>query len=240
MRENPAGFKSMKYKYLFVLILAFIQFASFGQGAGDFVSFQQSKQTFLLRGSRGVLKITTLTSEIFRVENIVNGTTGLDSSYTVVLPAAYIADEVTETKTSILISLDKCVLEINKFPLSVALKSGLEVKIRDAGTFRQTKDSVSFAFDINPKDVFHGAGSRPFGPDLNKRAFDFYNTWEFGYYDQATGLAQSFNVPFLVSSHKYGILFDSNLPGSMRMYVARSTPRALLLSLPIPVNGPII
>ncbi|TLU98877.1 TIM-barrel domain-containing protein [Dyadobacter luticola] len=209
----------MIYKYLVVLFFVLNAVVSFGQGAGNFISFQKNQHDILLRGSKGTLKITTYTPDIFRVETVLSENTSLDSSYTVVLAPTYIPDKVSETSTSLSIALGNSVLEVNKNPLSVALKSGNQVKIRDVGAFRQTKDSVSLTFDINPKDVFHGAGSRPFGPDLNKKAFDFYNTWEYAYYDQATGLAQSFNVPFLVSSHKYGILFDSNLPGSIRMYV---------------------
>ncbi|NIJ55723.1 TIM-barrel domain-containing protein [Dyadobacter arcticus] len=209
----------MKYKYFFVLIFCLQSIASFGQGAGDFISYQKLQQTLLIRGSRGNLKITTFTRDIFRIETIPSGKTALNSSYTVVLLPSYVPDNIIETKTAILINLEKCTLEINKFPLSVALKDGNEIKIKEVKGFQQVRDSVNIGFEINPKDVYHGAGSRPFGPDLNRKAFDFYNTWEFAYYDQATGLAQSFNVPFLVSSHKYGILFDSNMPGAMRVYV---------------------
>lgn len=213
----------MIYKYFLVLLLLVVCKLSFGQGAGNFVSFEKDKGGIIIQGTKGVLKIQTFSSEIFKIQVLPSkNAPSLDSSYSVILPPATAALNIVETKDNIEIRSEKCSLLIDKFPLNVALKSGNEVKIKETRGYVQTKDSVNFLFNINPKDVFHGAGSRPFGPDLNRKAFDFNNTWEFAYYDQATGLSQSFNVPFIVSSHKYGILFDSDLPGSMRMYVGAS------------------
>jgi oligosaccharide 4-alpha-D-glucosyltransferase len=210
----------MKYKYLFVLFFVFINMLSFGQGAGDFVSFQKSEHTILIQGTKGILKITAFNSGVFKVQTLTTQNSPfLDSSYSVVLKPSYSLGNVEDTKISLLIKTDQCTLEINKFPLTVALKSNTTTKIREITGPKQTPDSVTFTFNINPNDVFHGAGSRPFGPDLNRKAFDFYNTYENAYYDQATGLSQSFNVPFIVASHQFGLLFDSDLPGSMRMYV---------------------
>jgi oligosaccharide 4-alpha-D-glucosyltransferase len=210
----------MRYKYFFVLLLIVVSKLSFGQGAGNFVSYEKGKGSVSIQGSKGVLLIQTFSPEIFKVQALpAKNAPGLDSSHSVILAPSTAALDIVETKDNIEIRSEKCMLVIDKFPLNVALKSGNEVKIKETRGFVQTKDSVSFLFNINPKDVFHGAGGRPFGPDLNRKGFDFYNSWEYEYFDQSTGLSQSLNVPFIVSSHKYGLFIDSDRPGSMRMYV---------------------
>ena len=194
--------------------------SSYGQSAGDFVSYEKSNGSFIIQGTKGVLKLQAVTDEIFKVQFLDSKTsTPFDSSYSVNLKSSIPFNNVVESANSIQLQFEKCLLEINKVPLSIALKSGTEVKIKEDQGIRYLKDSVFLSFLIKPSDVFHGAGGRPFGPDLNRKAFEFYNTWEYAYYDQATGLSQSFNVPFIVSSHKYGLLLDSDKPGLMRMYV---------------------
>lgn len=193
---------------------------SFGQGAGNFISYEKDKAGLVILGTKGVLKVQAFSSEIFKIQVLPSkNAPGLDSSYSVILPPSTAALNIVETKDNIEIRSGKCTLLIDKIPLNVASKSGNEVQIKETGGFVQTKDSVSYTFNINPKDVFHGAGGRPFGPDLGRKGFDFYNSWEYQYFDQSTGLSQSLNVPFIVSSHKYGLFFDSDKPGSMRMYV---------------------
>ena len=191
-----------------------------GQGVGNYVSYEKKGSNLTVHGTKGDLLITVFTPDIYKVQVLQSPGSGyLDSSYSVNLKPSYVIDQVIETSSNIQLLFEKSTLEISKVPLQVALKKGNEVKIKSDNSYRQTKDSLFLSFDINPQDVFHGAGGRPFGMDLNRKAFEFYNTWEFAYYEEATGLSQSFNVPFIVSSHKYGILFDSDLPGFMRMYV---------------------
>ncbi|MCF0064041.1 T9SS type A sorting domain-containing protein [Dyadobacter chenwenxiniae] len=210
----------MIYKYFLILLFVVAGKLSFGQGAGNFVSYETANGSIEIHGTKGVLRIQMFSPEIFKVQALPSkNAPGLDSSYSVILPPSTAALNIVETKNNIEIRSEKCALVVDKFPINVALKSGNEVKIKETRGFVQTKDSVSFLFDINPKDVFHGAGGRPFGPDLNRKGFDFYNSWEYEYFDQSTGLAQSFNVPFIISSHKCGLFFDSDRPGSMRMYV---------------------
>ena len=207
-------------KLYFLVFFLCIRFSLCAQSAGNFVSFEKLQESLIIQGTTGVLKIQVYTSEIFKVQFSNSKNTGsLDSSYSVNFKPSFLIDQISETSNSLVLKFEKCSLEINKFPLSVALKSGDEIKIQEDQGIRYRNDSVFISFKINPSDVFHGAGGRPFGPDLNKKAFEFYNTWEYAYYDQATGIAQSLNVPFVVSSHKYGLLLDSDKPGFMRMYL---------------------
>nr|WP_295932249.1 TIM-barrel domain-containing protein [uncultured Dyadobacter sp.] len=210
----------MVNKYFIALLFLLARPDSRGQGAGDFLSFKQTSTSLIILGTKGTLTVQVPAEGIFKIQTVPAGTSAsADSSYTIVPNPFTTLPPVTETAGSLSIRVNKSALEITKKPLRVALRSGTEIKIRENGGITATRDSIRFAFDIDPKDVFHGAGARPFGPDLNRKAFDFYNTAELAYYDQLTGLSQSFNVPFIISSHRYGVLFDSNRPGSIRMYV---------------------
>jgi len=206
---------------LYLLILGVIWcISASGQSAGDFVSYEKSRESIIIQGTKGVLKVQAVTPEIFKVQFLNSKSSpAYDSSYSVALKSTIPIEKVVESQNNIQLLFETCLLEITKTPLTIALKSGNELKIREDQGIRYLKDSVFISFKINPADVFHGAGARPFGPDLNRKAFEFYNTWEYAYYDQATGLSQSFNVPFLVASHSYGLLLDSDKPGLMRMYV---------------------
>lgn len=208
----------MLNKYFLALLLWLTGVSAFAQGAGDFVSFQKSATTLTIQGTTGILKIQAPDQGIFKIQTITGGANS-DTSYTVSLRTLINLPDVNTTTGSLLLDFGKCDIEITKKPLKVALRAAGKTKIRDARGPSQTRDSVRFEFDIDPADVFHGAGARPFGPDLNRKAFDFYNTAEYAYYDQLTALSQSFNVPFIIASHRYGILFDSDRPGSMRLYV---------------------
>lgn len=207
-------------KYLLALIFLLTGPYSHGQGSGDFVSFRQSPTSLTIQGTKGIMTVQVPAEGIFKIQTILSGTgVAGDSSYTIAPNPLTPLPPITETAGLLSIRFGKSALEITKKPLSITLLSGTEIKIRESNGVTVTRDSIRFTFGIDPKDVFHGAGARPFGPDLNRKAFDFYNTAEPVYYDQLTGLSQSFNVPFIVSSHRYGILFDSNHPGSIRMYV---------------------
>jgi oligosaccharide 4-alpha-D-glucosyltransferase len=206
------------HKFYLALLLSFCALSSSGQTAGSYVNYEKAGNSLTVRGTLGALKIQVYSPEIFKIQVLESASAvSFDSSYTVSLVPPPVTLTVVENSSSLRLVYEKCTLEISKFPMRVALQSDNAVKIREAGGIDQTRDSVHFSFDINPADVFHGGGGRPFNLDLNKKAFDFYNTQRYAYYDQATGLAQNFNVPFIISSHKYGILFDSDKPGIMRM-----------------------
>jgi len=209
----------MTKPYWLLFLILFYNF-SYGQSAGNFVSYEKSGESLIIEGTGGALKVQAITPEIFKVQFLTSkASQAYDSSYSVSLKSITPFETVVESNNKIQLLFENCLLEINKTPLTIALRSGDELKIKEDKGIRYLKDSVFLSFEINPSDVFHGAGGRPFGPDLNRKAFEFYNTWEYAYYDQATGLSQSFNIPFIVSSHKYGLLLDSDKPGLMRMYI---------------------
>lgn len=197
--------------------LLLVSHVAFSQGAGDFVKYEKKGTDLIIYGTKANLLLQSFSPNIFKVQWLKPAQTPFDSSYCVVLKPQNLINQVSESTKTIELTFEKCVLEITKFPIQIALKSGNQIKIKEADGFRQTADSVFLSFALNPNDVFHGAGARPFGLDLKRKVFDFYNTYEPKYFDESTGLAQSLNIPFVVSSHKYGLFLDSDLPGSMRM-----------------------
>ena len=201
------------------LILCFNGINTFAQQVGNYVSFIKTNTELRLKGTTGDILIQVLGQNIFKIQMLKTNQIVVDSSYTIILKPQRLDNPIKETSETIEIQFEKCVLQVDKYPLRVGLKSGNSFKIQEDEGFTQTPDSVYLSFRINPKDIFHGAGARPFGLDLNKKVFDFYNTYEPGYYEENTKVVQGINIPFLVSSHRYGLLVDSQLPGSMRMYV---------------------
>ena len=116
--------------FLLFLFLVFHVF-SYGQSAGEFVSYEKSGESLIIQGTKGVLKIQAITAEIFKVQLLDSKTSiAYDSSYTVSLKSSSPINQITESSTSVQLLFEKCALVINKKPLSVALKSGDEIKIK--------------------------------------------------------------------------------------------------------------
>jgi oligosaccharide 4-alpha-D-glucosyltransferase len=210
-------------KWYFIGSLLLLFNPIFSQNVGNFVKYEKQNSDLLIQGTSGSLLIQAFSSDIFKVQVLKPNQARFDSSTCVSMKPVGTIGEVTENSQKLIIPFEKCYLEVNKIPLRVSLKVENQTKIEEFKGFSQTKDSVYFSFNINYKDVMHGSGSRPYDIDLNGKVFDFYNKWRFGYYDdiygQTYGLNQSLNVPFIVSSHKYGIFFDSDMPGEMRMFL---------------------
>jgi oligosaccharide 4-alpha-D-glucosyltransferase len=212
----------MRLKYLFLtFIFPFLSNKISAQTVGNFVKYEKNNADLLVQGTSGSLLIQAFSSDIFKVQTLSPNQARFDSSTCVSMKPAGRIGQITENTQKLIIPFEKCTLEVNKNPLRVSLKVGNQTKIEEFEGFSQTKDYANYSFTINYKDVMHGAGSRPYDIDLNGKVFDFYNKWRFGYYDdiygQTFGLNQSLNVPFIISSHKYGIFFDSDMPGQMRM-----------------------
>jgi oligosaccharide 4-alpha-D-glucosyltransferase len=213
----------MQFRYLFIFVLTFLSNITSAQIVGNFVKYEKNNADLLIQGTSGSVLIQAFSSDIFKVQTLLPNQARFDSSVCVNMKPAGKIGQITETAQKLIIPFEKCVLEVNKNPLRVSLKVGNQVKIEEFEGFSRTGDYINYSFNINYKDVMHGAGSRPYDIDLNGKAFDFYNKWRFGYYDDLYGLSyglnQSINVPFIVSSQKYGIFFDSDMPGQMRMFL---------------------
>ena len=213
----------MKIISSLLVLLLFVSNAVFSQTVGNFVKYEKKGADLLIQGTAGSLLVQAFSPDIFKVQVLKPNQARFDSSYCVSLKPTGTIGQISETAQTLVIPFEKCTIEINKNPLRLSLKVGNQTKIGEFKGFRQTNDSAFYSFEISPKDVFHGAGSRPYDLDLNRKAFDFYNVARFGYNDDiyalSYGLSQSINVPFIVSSQKYGLFLDSDLPGKMRMYL---------------------
>ncbi|MFN3851204.1 MAG: TIM-barrel domain-containing protein [Spirosomataceae bacterium] len=211
-----------------VSVVAFLllNYSGFSQNAGDFVSYSKNTTHLRIKGTKADLLIQSYASGIFRVQLVATNGASSDSSYCVVLKPQTFVNQVIEQTNTIEILSDKCSLEITKKPLSIALKTAKGIKIKEDGGLRMSRDSLYISFKINPEDVFHGSGGRVADVNLARRGVDFYNTHRPGYYEDTygftTGLTQNVNVPFVVSSHKFGLFFDSNQPNSMRLFLGAS------------------
>lgn len=212
-----------KLQYCLVLVLFLLNNQVFSQSAGSYVSVSETTKGLRIKGTTGDLFIQQFSPSIFKVQLLKSGQASFDSSACVVLKPQEFTQKINENLSKIEIFTNKSTLEINKNPLRVSLKSGNETKISEEKGIKFGKDSVYFSFKINPEDVFHGTGGRFSEINLNRKVLDFTNTYRGGYYDDgfgiSTGLSQSINIPFIVSSHKYGLLLDGSLPGDMRMYI---------------------
>ncbi len=212
-----------KFRYWSVLVFVLIVSKVFSQSAGNFVSFSETTKGLRIKGTTSDLVIQQFSPDIFKVQLLKSGQAPYDSSACVVLKPQGFTQKINESTTKIEIIGGKSTLEITKNPLRISLKSGSLTKISEEQGIRLGKDSVYFSFKISPEDVFHGTGGRFSEINLNRKVLDFTNTYRGGYYDDGfgltTGLSQSINLPFIVSSQKYGLLLDGSLPGDMRMYV---------------------
>lgn len=201
------------------LILLVCHNAYAQSSAGNFKSFEKNGSTLTLKGTGGDLVVEAYARNIFRIQLLRSGSLLWNDSYATVLKPSGTIGTVKETASELTISFEDCDLVISKNPLKVTLRAGGKVKISESEGMRQTADSVHFSFNIRPDNVFHGAGGRPFGLNLNRKVFDFYNSYEGGYYEEATRLSQSASLPFLVCSNQYGLLLDSDMPGNLRFDV---------------------
>lgn len=198
----------------FILLVCHQAYAQ--SSAGNFKSFDKSGSTLTLKGTGGDLVVEAYARNIFRIQLVKAGSLPWNDSFATILKPSGAIGAVKETSTELTVPFEDCELIITKTPLKVALKAGGKVKVNEPEGMRQTVDSIHFSFNIQPENVFHGAGGRPFGLNLNRKVFDFYNSYEGGYYEEATRLSQSVSLPFLVCSNEYGLLLDSDMPGNLR------------------------
>ncbi|MCU0323662.1 MAG: DUF4968 domain-containing protein [Spirosomaceae bacterium] len=217
-------FKALWAVFVLTFLLNFQRV--FSQSAGDFVSYSKTTTDLRIKGTNADLLIQIYAPNIFRVQLIRSNEVSVDSSYCVVLKPQVFTNQIIERSNFIEVISDKCSIEINKRPLRIALKTEKGIKIREDEGTKVSRDSIYFSFIINPEDVFHGSGGRVADVNLARKGLDFYNTHRPDYfediYGRTTGLTQNINVPFVVSSHKYGLFFDSNQPNSLRLFLGAS------------------
>ncbi len=88
--------------------------------------------------------------------------------------------------------------------------SKIEKKItndKETTTYRQIQ------FNISNDEQLFGTGSRAFGSNINRRGkrLELYNKAHYAYEDNAP--LMNFNIPFVLSSNNYAILFDNSQKG---------------------------
>ena len=153
--------------------------------------------------------------DIVRVSYIPPGGSFRPESDAVVFPATeLIHPDVKEEADRITLSwgTEKTAV-ILRNPVRISFyHKGVKVLADADGLFQDTAEHVIGArFAMQPGEHMFGTGSRALDPDRRGQRVYTYNTAKYAYSTGAKTLNMS--IPYVLSSHKYGILFDNTANG---------------------------
>lgn len=189
------------------------------QKVGEFVSYQLVEGAVEITDGSRKLVIEIIENDVLKVQNIANDETPFGRSSGIIAQNRQGITEILESETSISFYIANYSVEIRKFPIRLSLVSELngEKIFEEIEGISTKSDTASLSFKNNPTDTFQGTGARPYNSNLNRRIINIGNTYNGNYYEDAVGLEQSINTPFVVNSNKYGLLLDSDDPGIIRL-----------------------
>jgi len=183
---------------------------------GDYTDHAVTDTSVTVWADTSGLRLTWYAEDVLRVDLLPSRSTAHDSSRTVIRdPDPQTSLDVTETEDALTISTAGLTARIQKTPVRLHVQN-------DAGsTVLEEPDDAGFVAEgerrraqfVLPADTrFYGTGERGLGLNLRGERVRSYNAHQYGY-DRALP-TMNINVPLLLTSGGYALLFDDPYPGT--------------------------
>ncbi len=183
---------------------------------GPYTDHRVDSTTVTVWADSSGLRLTWYRPTVLRVDLLPNRSTSHDSSLVVIRePDAQTTVDVEETADALTVSSSVLSARVQKNPVR------LHVQNQGGGTMLEEHDAAGFVADGEKRRAqftlpsgtrFYGTGERGLNLNLRGERFRSYNQSVYGY-DQPEP-TMNINVPLLLSSEGYALLFDNSYPGT--------------------------
>lgn len=211
---------SLRRRALFCVLLVYYFFSSGNANAqtylGNFTSYSKEGKSVIVRMGNSGLRFVFYKPNIVRVDCMPALATKFDSSVVIVQDTLEQVNFAVIDNDSVLSLLTSDLrIVCLKYPLRVAYYSAdgtLLVKEPAQGGYSYNESERTVNFSVQADEHYYGTGERGMSLDLRGRAFDSFNE-QHGGYTSPPARTMNVNIPFFVSSRKYGIYFDDTYEG---------------------------
>lgn len=177
---------------------------------GNYVSHVYDENTLYITSENGMLTITFYDESIFKAQFQPYGFTASDTSFTVVKLPDDVSTTLDDSDLYLKYSTSGMELCIEKYPLRInAIQNG-DTVLRDKTGFYALTEGGGTSFYIHEDERFYGSGSRAIPVNRRGKNLWVYNEPHYGYENNVQTL--NLNVPFVISSNRYGLFFDNRFP----------------------------
>lgn len=207
-----------RYNALYILFFLVICHSEFFAQDKTFdsqncISVERKNNSLLLNCDKSIIEIKAIKNDIIKVIFHDDFRIECDSSYGVLEQKDTEYAKINEFTDRITFETDDIRLLIDKRPLSLKFYRGNKLIISDTsgGFYRYEKyDYKGVKFALKENENIYGLGSRAL--PVNKRNQRAYlnNVNRFGY-EWGRESSLNMNIPFLVSSENYALLFDNHM-----------------------------
>ncbi len=190
---------------------------------GNYVSYVLSGQNLLVQTETGVIEIGFFNSQSVKVEYVANGSSEIDTSFSVVGTPEFTSVSFTEELDFLSFKSSELEIFLKKNPLKLFFVSETDTVLRDFEGFTSRNSGGSCSFEVSENEAFYGGGSR--AVPINRRG-SYLPTWNQAHYGYGNGEATlNLSIPMFISSEGYGLFVDNQY--LVKFDLAATSPNVL-------------
>ncbi len=193
---------------------------------GNFTSYSADGNVITVKCAPSELRFVLYKDNVVRVEYIPSGSRSFPPSEVVVRkPSQSVWYRIIPKDSTFSIETRSMRIDCLKYPVRVAFYSAegrLLLKEPRSGGISFSGSAKTARFAISPGENFYGSGERARSFNLRGLAFDSFNEQHGGYPSGGIPPTMNVNIPFVISSHHYGIYFDDTYRG--RFDIGKTDP----------------
>ena len=181
----------------------------------NYVSNTFTNNKLTINAQNGKMTIEPFASNMAKIAIYPDGVISPDTTYSVVLSPSATTAVLTDSTDYFELNCGNLKVHIAKNPIRLSYKSnGITVLNEESGYF-STSDTKGLRFKISPAESFYGTGSRATPINKNGQSFYSYNEAHYSYSNGSSTL--NINIPFIMSSSKYGIYIENRTAGNFNI-----------------------
>lgn len=183
------------------------------QSPGDYVSHQLNGEQLEIQSENGLFQLQFYNEMLVKTEYIHQGSTAVDTSFTVSAVPQMLNPSLAETDESLSFSVSGLEVYITKSPLLFHYIIAGDTILSEADGFEPALEGGSVNFSIDTDEQFYGGGSR--AVPVNRRGMNLriYNEAHYGYGNNTQTL--NISIPMVASNKGYALFFDNRFPADM-------------------------
>lgn len=185
----------------------------------EYVSHQLIGNKLTIETTLGKIAVEFISNEIANVHFTAKGNDPIEVSHAVIIGADGKAAQLVEDANELFFIREGFQVIINKSPLRIKFARKGKVLLEEADGYFKSKKAEGFRFTLGENEKIYGAGFRT--TPLNRRGYryELYNQAHYAYGENSPNL--NFSVPFVLSSKRYGLLFDNAHKGWLDLDVRK-------------------
>lgn len=181
------------------------------QSTGEYVGHDVRGSTVVVEGDSATAHLTFQAPDVVRVDWTAPGAARPDSSVAVVQEDGATPPTVRDREDALWVRSEALAVQVQKAPLQLRFTEADGTPLtRESTRYTRNDDGHRLGFHLDDDTHVYGTGERAGSLNLRGKAFDLYNTQQYGYQEAPSQM--KVNVPLAVTSGGYGLYVDTTWP----------------------------